>query len=124
MTLLNEIAAQVTALDRRIIMDVSIREQLADTYQEALRAGPYGWIDDVLALSSEWGFALDPITCPVLLWHGEDDTFSPVSHARWLAEKIDHAEIHVEPNAAHFKAVEILPDLLSWLAGSPVHSRR
>jgi pimeloyl-ACP methyl ester carboxylesterase len=124
-TLLTQIELQMTEPDRRVVRDISMRRLLAETYAEAVRTGPYGWIDDVLALRATWGFSLESIRCPVLLWHGADDTFSPVSHARWLAERIDHAQIHVEKNAAHFTAVEILPDLFSWLAGSSsVHSRR
>jgi pimeloyl-ACP methyl ester carboxylesterase len=125
-TLLREIEAQLRDPDpdKRLLEHVSMRKLLVDTYREAVRTGPYGWIDDVIALSSEWGFSLESIRCPVRLWHGANDTFSPVDHAHWLARRIDRAEIHVEPNAAHFKAVEVLPDMLSWLASSRVHSRR
>jgi pimeloyl-ACP methyl ester carboxylesterase len=123
-TLLKQIEQQMTEPDRRVVRDVSMRRLLVETYAEAVRTGPFGWIDDVLALRAAWGFSVTSIRCPVLLWHGEDDTFSPVGHTRWLAERIETAEIYVAPNAAHFTAVEILPDLFSWLAGSPVHSRR
>lgn len=111
--------------DRRVVDDVAIRRLLAATYAEALQHGPEGWIDDALALRRNWGFKLDAITCPVKLWHGEDDTFSPVGHTRWLATQIPNAELEVQPGAAHFTAVEILPQMLIWLASadSPVGVR-
>jgi pimeloyl-ACP methyl ester carboxylesterase len=94
---------------------VAIRRLLAETYVEALRDGPYGWIDDVFALRSGWGFDLARIAVPVRLWHGELDSLSPVSHSRWLATRIPGAEVQVQAGLAHFGAVEILPQILAWL---------
>ncbi|MEV0132780.1 alpha/beta hydrolase [Dactylosporangium sp. NPDC050688] len=101
--------------DRRIVDDTSIRRLLAETYAEALRLGADGWIDDALALRGNWGFDLGDITAPVRLWHGEDDNFSPVSHTRWLARQLARCEVQVQPGAAHFGAMEILPQMLDWL---------
>jgi pimeloyl-ACP methyl ester carboxylesterase len=115
-SLVDVLATQMTEPDRRIVSDVSIRRMLASTYLEALRDGPYGWIDDVLALRVDWGFAMDAVECPVRLWHGEQDNFSPASHTRWLASRIPGAELQVQSGSAHFGAVEILPDILAWCA--------
>jgi pimeloyl-ACP methyl ester carboxylesterase len=110
--------------DRRLVGDVTMRRLLASTYEEALRTGPYGWIDDVFALRKDWGFDLGAINTPVLLWHGAEDRFSPATHTRWLARQIPNAqvEVQVQDGAAHFGAVAILPDLLNWLVARPVVS--
>jgi pimeloyl-ACP methyl ester carboxylesterase len=93
---------------------------LIKTYAEALRTSDSGWIDDVLAFCSPWGFDPATITIPVLLWHGASDVFSPASHARWLADKIPSAAVVVQAGAAHFGALDVLPDILRWLcAGQP-----
>ena len=55
---------------------------------------------------------------PVLLWHGANDVFSPASHARWLAERITGATVIVQADAAHFGALDVLPDILRWLSAS------
>jgi pimeloyl-ACP methyl ester carboxylesterase len=101
--------------DHRVVGDVAIRRLLTDTYAEAVRHGADGWIDDALAFRHAWGFDLSSIRSAVRLWHGEDDRFSPVSHTHWLAEHIPNAEVEVQPGAAHFGAVEILPQMLAWL---------
>lgn len=116
-SLLAELEKEMTSSDKRVVHDVSIRRQIAQSYVEALRTGPHGWIDDVLALRRDWGFDLSDISVPVRLWHGEQDRFAPASHTRWLAARIPGAEVHVEPDAAHFGSVEILPETLDWLAG-------
>jgi pimeloyl-ACP methyl ester carboxylesterase len=101
--------------DRRVVADAGIRVLLAKNFAEALRDSAAGWIDDTLAFCSPWGFDLSDIRVPVLLWHGEDDVFSPAEHARWMAERIPTAELRVRPEAAHFNALEEVPDMLSWL---------
>ncbi len=113
--LLDFLEPELTAPDRAILRDPGIRRLLTGTYAEALRQGPEGWIDDVLALRESWGFALKEISVPVLLWHGADDVFSPVTHTRWLASQIPRAQIEVEPGAAHFDAVKVLPRILARL---------
>ena len=104
--------------DARTLGEVGIRRILADTYAEALRSGPHGWIDDVFALRREWGFRLDAIEGPVLLWHGADDNFSPPSHTRWLAEHIPGAVVEVQRDTAHFGAMEILPTILARIVAT------
>jgi pimeloyl-ACP methyl ester carboxylesterase len=104
--------------DRRVVADTGIRTLLAKNFAEALRYSAAGWIDDALAFCSPWGFNLSDIRVPVLLWHGEDDVFSPAAHARWMAEQIPTAELLVRPGTAHFGALEVVPDVLSWLIRS------
>ncbi|MDG4808497.1 alpha/beta hydrolase [Micromonospora sp. WMMD1120] len=116
MTLLEFLRPQLPDEDIRVVDDVAIRRLLTDMYSEALRHGPEGWIDDVLAIRRGWGFDLGAIRAEVRLWHGEQDRFSPVEHSHWLASKISRAEVQVQPGAAHFGAVEILPQTLTWLA--------
>ncbi|MEU1399606.1 alpha/beta hydrolase [Micromonospora zamorensis] len=116
MTLLDFLRPQLPDEDIRVVDDVAIRRLLTDMYSEALRHGPEGWIDDVLAIRRGWGFDLSAIRAEVRLWHGEQDRFSPVEHSHWLARQISRAEVQVQPGAAHFGAVEILPQTLTWLA--------
>ncbi|XVU25353.1 alpha/beta fold hydrolase [Actinoplanes sp. CA-054009] len=114
-SLLEFLIEQMTEADRKAVAGVPIRRQLLDAYAEALRDGPGGWIDDVLALRSEWGFALTEIKMPVRLWHGADDNFTPASHTRWLAGQIQSSEVQVQRHTAHFGAVAVLPEILAWL---------
>jgi pimeloyl-ACP methyl ester carboxylesterase len=116
-SLLETLGPDLTDTDRRVVDDIAIRRQLTEAYEEALRYGVDGWIDDVLALRKPWGFDLAAIKQPVLLWHGAQDAFSPVGHAYWLAEQITSSVIEVASQTAHFGAVEILPKALAWLKG-------
>lgn len=107
---------ELTQSDRRIVADGGIKRQLTANYAEALRDSADGWVDDLLAFSAPWGFEPDSITVPTVLWHGADDTFSPVGHSRWLGERIASSVVIVEPGSAHFGALNVIPDVLRWLA--------
>jgi pimeloyl-ACP methyl ester carboxylesterase len=106
---------QITESDRRVVESAVFRRLLTQTYTEGLREGPFGWIDDVLAFREDWGFNLGDVTGKVLLWHGQDDTLSPINHTWWLASHIPGAEVQVQTDTAHFGAVEVLPRILTWL---------
>jgi pimeloyl-ACP methyl ester carboxylesterase len=106
--------------DLRVVADHGIRSLLMAAFAEGLRTSAHGWIDDDLAFQAPWGFDPAAVSVPVLLWHGAGDTFSPVSHARWLAERIPGAVVIVQAGAAHFGALDVLPDILRWLtSGAP-----
>lgn len=115
--LLEDLRGGLTSDDEKIVSDDAVRSMLLSNYREALAASAYGWLDDCLAFTSPWGFDPADIRVPVLLWHGLKDTFSPVGHAHWLAARIPDAKAVIEPTAAHFTALRVLPAVLSWLMG-------
>ena len=117
-SLIVRLQAELPDPDRRIVADRGIQSKLIETYTEAMRTSDYGWIDDALAFCSPWGFDPAAVTVPVLLWHGAGDVLSPVSHARWLAARIPSATVVVQAGAAHFGALDVLPDILRWLSAS------
>jgi pimeloyl-ACP methyl ester carboxylesterase len=115
--LLRFLGPELDKSDNNVIGDIALRRIIAQTHTEAVRNGIDGWVDDVLALGSPdgWGFNLHDIALPVLLWHGQDDKFSPVGHARWLEKRIAGADLQARPSLAHFDAVNSLPGILSWV---------
>jgi pimeloyl-ACP methyl ester carboxylesterase len=118
-SLLESLRTQISGPDRAVVSDPTIERLLVEAYAEATRPGPYGWIDDVLALRRDWGFPLSSIEQQVRLWHGAADNVVPASHTRWLAGRIHRADLHVQTDTAHFGAMGILPSVLSWLAEEP-----
>jgi pimeloyl-ACP methyl ester carboxylesterase len=118
-SLLAKLQDELPDPDLRVVADRGIRSMLLETYTEALRTSAYGWIDDALAFYSPWGFDPAAVTIPVLLWHGASDNLSPVSHARWLAGRIPNSAVVVQAGAAHFGALDVLPDILRWLSAAP-----
>ncbi|MER7174231.1 alpha/beta fold hydrolase [Streptomyces mesophilus] len=113
--LLTGIAEGLSPSDAQVVADPAVRAMLLANYREALATSAYGWIDDCLALSRPWGFDPADIRGRVLLWHGAEDTFSPVGHFHWLARRIPHADAVLAEGAGHFGALAAFDSVLEWL---------
>ncbi|HWU21763.1 MAG TPA: alpha/beta hydrolase [Nocardioides sp.] len=61
----------------------------------------YGWLDDDLAFTRDWGFALDDIRVPTYLWQGSADLMVPFHHGQWLAENIPGVVPHLIEGEGH-----------------------
>jgi pimeloyl-ACP methyl ester carboxylesterase len=119
---------EMPSVDRVIVEDAGIREHLLRNYLSAVGLGeqgeeesvdpraPMGWVDDLVAFRTHWGFELKEIdgSVPVMLWHGERDVFAPVAHFHWLTKRIPSAKAVLQPSAAHFAALPALPQVLAW----------
>jgi pimeloyl-ACP methyl ester carboxylesterase len=115
--LLRDLLPELSLPDRRVVADYGINLGLRRNYAMALLRSAAGWVDDARSFTQDWGFDLADIQVETRLWHGAQDMFSPVAHTRWLARAIPGAREHIEPDKAHFSAIEKLPDLLPWLIG-------
>ncbi|GAA2331989.1 alpha/beta hydrolase [Streptomyces kunmingensis] len=67
----------------------------------ALADGADGWLDDLRALTSPWGFDPGDIAAPVELWHGALDRMVPVAHGLWLTRRLPTARTRVENGHGH-----------------------
>lgn len=88
---------------------------IAEGMAACVRESAEGWLDDSIAFASPWGFDVAEIVVPVGIWQGREDTASPITHARWLAARIPHAELH-ELDGGHYAPYLLFPEILRWLA--------
>jgi pimeloyl-ACP methyl ester carboxylesterase len=100
----------------RAVLTGALAQYLLDTDQHALVDGVDGWVDDDVAFMLPGGFDLAAIERPVLLVHGDDDRFVPVSHGRWLADRIPDVEAWIGGNDGHLTLIERrLREVHDWL---------
>lgn len=94
----DELASLLTGADAEVI-----EGDYAEYLHHSLvgTGGVDGWLDDDLAFVSDWGFALEAISAPVLVRHGEQDGFVPPAHGRWLAEHIPGATAWITAEDGH-----------------------
>ncbi len=99
-------------------------EYLALCTRDALHAGDDGTFDDEgsweddNAIYCPWQFDLADIQAPVRIWHGLKD-FLPVTHARWLADRIPNVDTHFLPDEDHSNVEENnRAAAFAWLKGS------
>lgn len=83
--------------------------------QRAEEAGPGGLIDDDVAFTRPWGFALADVRVPTLLVHGERDRVVPRSHAVRLLAALPAARLWMRLDEGHVAVLSVVPDALDWL---------
>jgi pimeloyl-ACP methyl ester carboxylesterase len=108
------LASLVSDVDRAVLTGEHAEHMLA-AMKHGLSAGGDGWIDDDLAFTSDWGFALADIAVPVLLWQGDHDLMVPPAHGAWLAERIPGVEAHLSPDDGHLTLEKRIGEVHAWL---------
>jgi pimeloyl-ACP methyl ester carboxylesterase len=111
----------VCPADQAVIESINGAE-MCDFFYEALRQGPWGTVQDYRILGGPWGFSLQEITKEVHLWQGDEDRIVPPCQARWLADRIPDARLHLVPGQGHFLLRNCLSDILTTLTDDPVQS--
>jgi pimeloyl-ACP methyl ester carboxylesterase len=110
-SLLREVAG---ASDRSLIRSFAIPRDF-EFFYESFRSGPSGAVNDYRVLGGSWGFHLKDIKKTVHLWQGGEDRLIPISQARWLADRLPSAQLHVLPNEGHFLIRSCLSQILTVL---------
>jgi pimeloyl-ACP methyl ester carboxylesterase len=85
----------------RAVLTGEFAEDMAASFREAVRVGAAGWLDDDLAFASPWGFGLEEISVPVMIWQGSADLMVPFSHGQWLASHLPAASAHLQQGEGH-----------------------
>ena len=84
------------------------RPELAAVFRESVveqaAAGVWGWVDDDLAIVSPWGFQLEAVAVPTLVWYGRTDVLVPSSHGDWLAAHVPNCLVRVDDDSGHLGA--------------------
>lgn len=102
----NRFVAQANSLlpapDRDIVLsNPDFRAGFIRMVREAMRQGARGAYHESLLTITDWGFRLQDIQIPILLWHGEDDKNIPVEMARYAASAVPKCEAKFYPNEGH-----------------------
>jgi pimeloyl-ACP methyl ester carboxylesterase len=98
-----------------------VRTVLAETLDSAGPHGVGGFVDDCLALASDWDFRVEDVVAPTRVMLAREDTSVPAAHGDWLVRHLSNAELilvdgdHFGPRAGPEM------ELMRWVGvGSPV----
>jgi pimeloyl-ACP methyl ester carboxylesterase len=119
--LVKRLEAEASLDDRTTLRDPDYRATFIANLYEAVARSIDGWAADSLAFTSPWGFEPDWISVPTVLWHDTWDMFSPVAHARWLAERIKGALLMLSDRGSHLSVAVAQREAIRWLVqgGTP-----
>jgi pimeloyl-ACP methyl ester carboxylesterase len=109
--------AEFPEVDLRVLERPEVRAIIIGMFQEAVRQGAVGWVDDNLRLGRPWPFRPDEVVAEVRFHHGEEDTNAPPQHVKELAERLPGSQLRLYPGEGHISVFdrpikEIMEDLL------------
>lgn len=92
-------------------------QAMVDSFHEAVRLSPDGWIDDDMELLKPWGFELSEVRVPVLVFQGTEDKMVPFSHGKWLSEHLpqDKVKAHLLEGHGHFSIFDGIDGIIDEL---------
>ena len=109
--------AEVPEVDRRVLERPEVRATVIGMFQEAVRQGAVGWVDDNLRLGRPWPFRPEEVVVDARFHHGEEDANAPPQHVKELAERMPGSRLRMYPGEGHISLFdkpikEIVEDLL------------
>jgi pimeloyl-ACP methyl ester carboxylesterase len=122
--ILSESASDLLGLNPGLFSPVdaaALTAELVEYYarrdRDGLAPGVEGWWEDSVALLGPWGFALETIQTPVLVWHGRHDHVVPLQHGQWLAEHLSNATARFTDDDGHLTLLASrVPAVHAWAA--------
>jgi len=104
--------ALLPAVDKEIVARRDVRIVLAKNIRESLRQGVRGVVTEFLLFMGEWRPLLRQVEAPTTIWHGDADTYVPVSMAEILKKEIKGSVFHQVKGGGHFMIIDRLPEIL------------
>lgn len=113
---LGMLADQLGPVDAQLLARTDVRDSmLADLRATSWSAGA-AMAQDYGLFAHDWGFRLEDLSVPVLVWHGTEDRDVPLAQARRLASAIPGAVLHERADYGHLLVVAVIEEVLGVLA--------
>lgn len=98
---LKSMLQQLPEVDANLFENADYKEVMLLALKEAFRQNATGVVDDFKLLPKSWGFDLEAIRCPFVIWQGGKDRHAPVKHAEIYAQLIPQANYIFVPEEGH-----------------------
>jgi pimeloyl-ACP methyl ester carboxylesterase len=108
---------QLPEADRAIVQDPAIKAALATAAPEAYRRGSRAVADEAILFTKPWGFRLEDVTVPVVLWHGGQDKNAPLQMAKDMELRIPDCTATYYPDEGHLYFMRRWPEIARGLKG-------
>lgn len=99
--------------------DQEVLNKLKDEWvkigRESFRQGYKGAEKDLLLYTSDWGFKLEDIKVPTLLFYGEEDKNVTLAMARYYKSQIPGSKLKIYPNEGHLISITHAKEIFKTL---------
>jgi pimeloyl-ACP methyl ester carboxylesterase len=101
--------------DREILSQPQMKSMFTQSWLEGTRNGIHGFAQDGIIFSRPWGFSLKDIQTRLYIWHGDQDTSTPLSMARYIAGQVPDCRLKVIRGKGHFLLFDLWDEILTTL---------
>jgi len=93
----------IAHLDSAVLEDPIMRKLLDDSFRETTRQGSSHMQDEMLYLATCWRGNPDNISCPITLWHGDQDKLTPRPVVEKFQQRLGkRGKLHWVEDAGYF----------------------
>jgi pimeloyl-ACP methyl ester carboxylesterase len=92
--------------DRKIMEKKENAEFMLTHMGEAFKKGVKETVDEAKLFCKYWGFDIKEIRVPIEIWHGTEDTLSPIEPIRKLANNVPCSQKNFISGKGHFLTEE------------------
>ena len=114
-TAMKSFEKQLNDTDRALVPEMGTPAEAMALFTGAFLRGAGGVVADYAALARPWGVAVEDITIPVAVFHGDADTMVPLRHSEELVARTPNARLTVWPAAGHLGTVAHVGEILDAL---------
>jgi pimeloyl-ACP methyl ester carboxylesterase len=82
---------QLPTVDAKIFENTHYKKSMILSLKEAFRQNASYVVDDFKLMSKSWGFELEEIRCPFVVWQGGKDRQAPIKHSEIYAQLVSDA---------------------------------
>lgn len=104
--LMKQLFAKCGGAERALINDATFRDVIRRGFSNSFRYRRDAYVRFVRSYVEDWASNLKDVTCPVELWHGEKDTWTPIAMSQKLDEIIaGPSQLNTIPDAEHYSTL-------------------
>jgi pimeloyl-ACP methyl ester carboxylesterase len=104
--LMNQLFGKCGKMEHALLTDLKFRQIIKQGFANSFRQNPNAYISLLQSYVADWSADIPRVSCPVEIWHGTEDTWSPPAMAHALVDVFSgKAHLNAVPKAEHYSTL-------------------
>jgi pimeloyl-ACP methyl ester carboxylesterase len=104
--LMNQLFSKCGKLEHELLVDPKFQQVIKQGFANSFCQNSNAYINLLQSYVVDWSADISRVSCPVEIWHGDKDTWSPPAMAHALFDAFSgRAHLNIVPNAEHYSTL-------------------